>query len=447
MTPKMTSSEEEHPFAEGERPRSSIGAQLKIVIVAANVSTRFGGEAILPWHYFRLLRKRGVQAWLVSHERTQLELTTLLPQEADRMLFVPDRLAQRWLHKMSKPLPQRITNVTLGWIVGLYTGVMQRKIVRDLVRRHGIDVVHEPIPVSPKQPSLMYEVGAPVVMGPLNGGMNFPPGFRKSEGMLERWLVRAGRSASEVLNLALPGKRDAAVLLVANQRTCEALPRGVSGEIVELVENGVDLTVFAPARTKRDPSRSRPRFAFVGRLVDWKAVDMLLEATARALREQNLELHIVGDGLERSQLESLARTLGLSTHVVFHGFIPQEHCATLLADCDALVLPSLYESGGAVVLEAMAMGLPVIATKWGGPADYLDETCGILIEPTGRERFIADLARAMVRLASSKELGSQLGNSGQARVAAEFDWEKKIDRILSVYARAARLHRASKEAP
>ena len=58
---------------------------MKVVVVATNASTRFGGEAILPWHYFRLLRKRGVQAWLVAHERTQLELTALLPDEVDRM--------------------------------------------------------------------------------------------------------------------------------------------------------------------------------------------------------------------------------------------------------------------------------------------------------------------------------------------------------------------------
>src|SRR5262249_29995174 len=110
----MTTCEQDHLFAEAERerPRRCSDAQRKIVIVAANVSTRFGGEAILPWHYFRLLRKRGVQAWLVSHERTQLELTRLLPQEADRMVFVPDRLAQRWLHKMSAPVPPRIANMT-----------------------------------------------------------------------------------------------------------------------------------------------------------------------------------------------------------------------------------------------------------------------------------------------------------------------------------------------
>jgi glycosyltransferase involved in cell wall biosynthesis len=448
MPPEMNSSQKDHRFPELDlgRSRYCSNALPKVVIVAANVSTRFGGEAILPWHYFRLLRKRGVQAWLVSHERTRLELTTLLPHEADRMFFVPDRAAQRWLNKMSKPLPQRIASLTSGWIIALYTSVMQRKIVRDLVRTHGIDVVHEPIPVSPKQPSLIYGVGVPVVMGPMNGGMNYPPGFRKSEGLLQRWLVRAGRTASDALNLLLPGKRDAAVLLVANRRTREALPRGISGEIIDLVENGVDLTVFAPVRTDGDQSRARPRFAFVGRLIDWKGVDMLLQATARALRDQDLELHVVGDGSIRSQLESLASTLDLTEHVTFHGFIPQEECATLLADCDALVLPSLWECGGAVVLEAMAIGLPVIATKWGGPADYLDETSGILIEPTGRERFIEDLAQAMVRLASSRELGSRLGNSGRARVAAEFDWEKKIDRILSVYARASQLHRAVKEA-
>ena len=448
MALQVTSCHQDHPFADAGRERSSrcSNAQLKVVIVAANVSTRFGGEAILPWHYFRLLRKRGVEAWLVSHERTRLELISLLPHEADRMLFVPDRAAQRWLNKMSKPLPQRIASLTTGWVIGLYTSVMQRKIVRDLVRTHGIDVVHEPIPVSPKQPSLLYGVGAPVVMGPMNGGMNYPPGFRKSEGLLQRWLVRAGRTASDALNLALPGKRDAAVLLVANQRTREALPRGVGGEIVELVENGVDLTVFRPTRVSGNEPRVRPRFAFVGRLIDLKGVDMLLEATARALGEQSLELHIVGDGPIRSQLETLTATLGLTEHVEFHGFIPQGQCATLVADCDALVLPSICECGGAVVLEAMAMGLPVIATKWGGPADYLDETSGILIEPTGRERFIADLAQAMVRLARSRELGHQLGKFGRLRVASEFDWKKKIDRILSVYARASRLHRAVKEA-
>ena len=77
---------------------------------------------------------------------------------------------------------------------------------------------------------------------------------------------------------------------------------------------------------------------------------MLLKATAKALRRQDLELHIIGDGAILPQLKSLAAELKIEDRVVFHGFIPQEQCAALPAGFDALVLPSLYECGGAVVL-------------------------------------------------------------------------------------------------
>jgi glycosyltransferase involved in cell wall biosynthesis len=411
---------------------------MKVVVVATNASTRFGGEAILPWHYFRLLRKRGVEAWLVAHERTQLELTALLPDEVDRMFFVPDRAAQIWLNKMSGPLPKRVADITLGWGIGIYTSWMQRKVVRDLVRKHCVDVVHEPIPVSPRQPSLMYGVGAPVVIGPMNGGMNYPPGFSKSQGLFERWLMRAGRIASHAMNAILPGKRKAAILLVANERTRQVLPRGTKGEVIELTENGVDLNVFRRAEGSRSESGPvRPRFVFIGRLIEWKGVDLLLKATAIALRRHELELHIIGDGAIRPQLESLAASLTLGDRVVFHGFIPQDKCAKFLAGFDALVLPSLYECGGAVVLEAMATGLPVIATKWGGPADYLNESTGILIEPTGQESFINEIADAMIRLAQSPELRAELGQAARTRAVAEFDWERKIDVMIEVYVRAA----------
>ena len=82
-------------------------------------------------------------------------------------------------------------NARMG--LGIYTSWMQRKIVRDLVREHGMDVVHEPIPVSPRQPSLMYGVGAPVVIGPMNGGMNYPPDSPGQQGSFERWLTRGAR--------------------------------------------------------------------------------------------------------------------------------------------------------------------------------------------------------------------------------------------------------------
>jgi glycosyltransferase involved in cell wall biosynthesis len=81
---------------------------------------------------------------------------------------------------------------------------------------------------------------------------------------------------------------------------------------------------------------------------------------------------------------------------MFRRLVSQADCARKLTRSDALVLPSMYECGGSVVLEAMAMEVPVIATAWGGPADYLDPSCGILVEPYSKESFVDDLSLALI---------------------------------------------------
>jgi glycosyltransferase involved in cell wall biosynthesis len=100
---------------------------------------------------------------------------------------------------------------------------------------------------------------------------------------------------------------------------------------------------------------------------------------------------------------------------------------------DVLVLPSLFECGGAVVLEAMAVGLPVIATAWGGPLDYLDQSCRILVAPDSREALVAGFAAGMKTLAQSHPLRNKMGEAGYARARQHFDWQRKIDQILELY--------------
>jgi glycosyltransferase involved in cell wall biosynthesis len=408
---------------------------LRVVIVAQNASTRFGGESILPWHYFRLLRKRGVDVRLVVHERTREELLGLLPEQAERMHFVPDLPSQRLLWRVGRLLPGRIEENTLGLWLHAATALMQRKVVRELIARHGVDVVHEPIPVSPKQPSFMFGLNVPLVIGPMNGGMDFPPAFAGSASVPERLFMGVGRELAHAVNVLVPGKREATLLLTANERTRKALPRAAASRVIQLVENGVDLSLFG-GRAKPSRAGGRCRFVFMGRLVDWKRVDLLLEACA-LLRGHAFSLDVLGDGPLRAALEAQTKALELSERVTFHGMLPQQRCSELLADSDALVLPSLRECGGAVVLEAMACGLPVVATNWGGPADYLDTQTGILVEPRGHTEFVAGFAQAMRRLIEAPELRAQLGAAGRARVEREFDWERKIDRILEIYASVA----------
>ncbi len=381
-----------------------------------------------------------METWLVVHARTRAELNDAIDaSDQDRIFYIPDTVVHRTLWRLGKRLPQRIASIVTGIPMHLFTQWLQRRVVRKLVAQNSIDVVHEPIPVSPKQPSLMYGVGAPVIIGPMNGGMTFPPAFKSMESKHERILINIGRSTSSIANTLMPGKRHAKLLLVANDRTRKALPKNVNTRIIELVENGVDLSVWKNTAQKSilDTTAEKSiRFVFMGRMVDLKAVDILLDALAILDSEENdfkIHLDLLGDGQERSRLEEQASRLKITHMVQFHGFLSQEECATYLARCDALILPSLHECGGAVVLEAMAMSKPVIATDWGGPADYLDEHCGILLPPDSRDSLVQGFAKAMKQLAESQSLRDRLGRAGRDKIETVYDWEIKIDQILSIY--------------
>ncbi|AFY56284.1 glycosyltransferase [Rivularia sp. PCC 7116] len=406
---------------------------MRVLIVAEHASAKYGGEAFLPLNYFRLLRKRQIDTWLVVHGRTQDELESLFPQEDGRIHFVTDNWIHQLLWRLGDLLPRRLALITTDLISHLYTQSIQRRLVRQLVRQNNIDVVHEPIPVSPKFPSVMFDVWAPVVIGPMNGAIEYPPGFNSRHNWFVDLMVSKGRKLSDFGNRLIPGKLQAKILLVANERTKQALPRGNNGTVLNLVENGVDLSVWHSMKQVHFDLEQETRFVFVGRLVDWKAVDLLLEAFSVVASSANVCLEIIGDGKQRNLLEAQTSQLGLSKKVTFSGWLPQKQCAQNLKKADVLVLPSLLECGGAVVLEAMAVGIPVIATKWGGPADYLNGDCGILIEPTSREALVDGLVNAMDKLAQFPQLRSQLGNAGKERVRQYFDWERKIDRILEIY--------------
>jgi glycosyltransferase involved in cell wall biosynthesis len=428
-----------------------IDVELKILIVAEHASLKFGGEAALPLHYFRVLRQRKFPAWLVVHARTRDELEAAFLHDQDRITYISDTLSHRVLWKLGRLLPARLASFTTGFLMRCMTQLTQRRIIRRLVLDQKISVIHQPMPVSPKEPSMLYGLGVPVVIGPMNGGMEYPPAFRRMQSIADRLGVAIGRRIATLMNTLIPGKRQAAILLVANERTRAALPAGIRGLVKTIVENGVDLNLWVtPTPLSAAPHQSCTRFAYVGRLVDWKAIDKLLVAFKRARGAAQMKLMIIGDGAERQNLEQITRNLELwgkdsdqSGSVSFLGWMSQTACAAQLQKCDVLVLPSLLECGGAVVLEAMAMGIPVIATAWGGPADYLDESCGILVEPTSVDAFITNLSTALIRLAKNPEERIAMGKAGRRKVVEDFDWEAKVDRMLGIYREAIERSRAN----
>ena len=185
--------------------RSTTDSSFSALIVCDHASAKFGGEAILPLHYFRLLRNRGLEVWLVTHARTRAELTELFPGER-RILYVEETLLHTLLWNLGKLLPPTLAYATTGFLLRLGVQVAQRRIVRRLVAREGIDLVHQPTPVSPREPSIIYDVGAPVIIGPMNGGMDYPPAFRAERPWYKKLLLRIGVSQTPWLNKADSGQ-------------------------------------------------------------------------------------------------------------------------------------------------------------------------------------------------------------------------------------------------
>jgi glycosyltransferase involved in cell wall biosynthesis len=135
----------------------------------------------------------------------------------------------------------------------------------------------------------------------------------------------------------------------------------------------------------------------VARLVSQKNVDGLLRAFDRATEDADATLTVVGDGPERPSLQRTARRLGLADRVAFRGRLGREGVRAALWDAHAFVLPSHHETFGVVLLEAMATGLPVVATASGGPEDLVTSETGCLVPPGDPDA----LANALQRMITS----------------------------------------------
>lgn len=421
---------------------------LRVLVVAEHASLKIGGEASLPYYYFKLLRHRNIQAWMIVHARFRNELKELLaPTDFARVHFIEDTTYHRALWRIGQWLPQKVDEQTLETLRHIRTQLGERKIAKQLIRQHAIDVVHEVEPISPKQVSAMMGLGAPVVMGPMCGGMTYPPAFEYLQGRASRWVEKGARAVSELVNWVVPGKRQAAALVVANEHTRRALPKGARGMIYELPESGVDLALWRETTEGERPTDGKVRFVFSGRLIPLKGVDLLVEAFRLVVAKSgNAVLEIIGDGPMRPGLEQRVRDLGIKDWVNFSGWLSRAEGAARVRVADVMVMPSLRECGGTVILEAMAMGVPVIATNWGGPGNYVNDETGIRVKPDSRQGFIDGLAEAMVRLAGQPDERKRMGEAGKRRIrAGYFDWDSKVDRMIEIYRETVVRARAMEE--
>lgn len=401
---------------------------LAVILVAPNVSEQMGGEAIKSLQIYFELERKGVRVHLVTHSRVKHEIASRWP--AMNVSYVEDD----WLQFLAW------RSVLLRPAVALIFQLRCKAIIEALLGRYPGAVVHYTSPVSPVMPYFPPKE-AGVVIGPLNGNIHYPPAFRDREGFGYKWRRWIHPVLQAIHRGFFAGKSSADVLLVSGgARTRGSLQRSgcTVDQFVECLDSGVppDIWHGAPAQ---HVGRNLT-FVHSGRLVPHKGADLILRSMMRTRLPVRLKL--IGKGPELARLRQLARDLRLGERVSFVEWL-EDHRAVqrALQECRALVFPSLAEANGIVVQEAMTIGLPVIALRWGGPAALLADDTGLLICPQSEEQVLRELAAAMDRLADDADLANQIAmNARHSAERAGFLWSDIVDKWLPLYEQVRAKH-------
>ena len=208
---------------------------------------------------------------------------------------------------------------------------------------------------------------------------------------------------------------------------------------VRVIPNGFHPARFdpppsgAPFRDSLGVGPETPLVVFAGRLASNKGLHHLVPAFA-SLRAKHPEAVLVlagEDQDQRAKLEEKARALGVADRVRFTGHMDEARYRSALAAGDVFVLPSEWEAFGIVLVEAMACGVPCVATRVGGAPDVVQDGVTGRVVPYGDE---AALARAIDGLLSDRALAQRMGRAGRDRAFKEYSWDAVVDRTLALYA-------------
>ena len=225
-------------------------------------------------------------------------------------------------------------------------------------------------------------------------------------------------------------ERADAVVAVSRDLRNDVLDLGVSPGKVRWIPNGVDCSLFSRAVSRR-PGEGGWRLLYVGRFVEEKGLRVLLEALARLRRRRSdVSLVLIGGhpatGTSEPFLPQVA-ALGLSDCVEFRDAVPPEEMPRHMAESDLVVLPSFYDSFGIVLIEAMACGLPVVATRCGGPEEMVDDSAGRLVAVGDA----GDLAEGILAVIDGYEAYDQ--EAIRRRAEERYDYRRVAARIYGLY--------------
>jgi glycosyltransferase involved in cell wall biosynthesis len=408
---------------DGARP------ELHILLSAYACEPHLGSEPGIGWHWATRLARAGhkVSVLTRAHNRESIE-KAMAADPVDNLGFAYYDLPAwmcRW--KNHAGLWARLYYVVWQW--GAY------KVARAMCRATRFDIVHHITFGVFRHPSFMAFLGPPFVFGPVGGGETAPHELRRTFPLrgylidlardLANWVVHVDPLMAAVF-------RRSAATLCKTAETVQSIPARFRGNCRVQVELGMDERPGQPVRRAREAGGFR--VLYVGRLVYWKGLHFGLRAFAEFLRlHPDAHMTVIGRGPDEDWLHELADELGLRDAVTWISHLELPAVMRAYSRHDVFLFPSLHDSSGNVVLEALSCGLPVVCLDAGGPAVLVDPSCGFKVRPGAPAQVIEDLARALDALAQDPALLRAMGQAASERARDKFSWTRQVVRMEQLY--------------
>ena len=399
---------------------------MKILLSAYACEPNKGSEPGVGWNWALEIARLGHKVWVLTRANNQ-------PSINSKRLRLPEK---NNLHFLYYDLPYWANWWKKGhrgiylyyflWQIGAY------RLAKKIHKKENFNLVHHVTFGAIRLPSFMWMLRIPFILGPVGGGETAP------------WKLRLGYSIKglildivrDILNFltkfdlfTFMNFRIADEIYVKTPETMEMIPKKYLKKTKLLIEIGINsesnhIDYFSA-------SHQPLRLIYVGRFIYWKGMHVGLLAFAMLSKlDSGVRLTMVGEGPDENKWRNLVMKLGISDKVNWTGWISHNKMKNLYSEHDVLLFPSLHDSSGNVVLEALSHSLPVVCLKLGGPGIIVDSSCGYVIPVINLNRsLVVDrLAKALIKLNFDYRLRNSL-KVGAINRSKQFSWSTSVSAV------------------
>ena len=424
-------------------PHLGTSERRHVLVAAYACNPARGSEEAVGWNWVMAIARRHRITVITAAFHEADIIAAGAPKGDISFVFVP----QRWYHYHPTPFWRAIEGSLAKPIMNIVYALWERDayhLARSLTKASTFSLVHQLTYVGFRFPGRMWKLGLPFVWGPLGGlentqwnlllamGINgaFYYAARNVINSAHRRWLRSPRSA---IAAAGPG------LIAATQGISRELKRvfGADSSVISEVVAPLHLSPRVPrARREGEPLK----IIWSGVHLPGKALNLLLKGIAVIEGPGTIELHVIGDGPMRRRWSRMADNLGIDSRCVWHGLVSRKRALEIMGHGHVLVITSLKDLTSNVLVEGLALGMPVICLDHCGFSDAVTDNCGIKVSCQSIAAITSGITAGILRLERDEVARIEMAAAALERARC-FSLETTSDRIEAVYCEVARAAR------